>query len=91
MMRDSGSKPLAIVLGLGWVLGCVGCGGGLQEGIPSNIDPNKPSAAVKGMLAQSAAAKRAAEQARSKGKGKKGEASPDPEAIPKKVPEKAPE
>jgi hypothetical protein len=87
MMRYSFSGLLAVVL----TLGCVGCGGGLQEGIPSAIDPNKPSATVKAMLEQSAAAKRAAKQARAQVKGKKPEASPDSAGIPKKLPEGAPE
>src|SRR3954465_1133278 len=49
-MRFSNSGLRAVVSGLGLALGCSGCGGGLQEGIPSEIDPNKPSTQVKGML-----------------------------------------
>jgi hypothetical protein len=89
MMCSSRSGLLTVVLCLGWALVCGGCGGGLQEGFPSNIDPNKPSATVKAMLQQSAAAKRAAEDARSK--GKKTQASPSPEAMPKKPSQQAPE
>jgi hypothetical protein len=65
-MRHSGSW-FRTALGLGWALSCWGCGGGLQEGIPSGIDPNQPSGQVKAMLQQAAEKKQAAEQARAKG------------------------
>lgn len=44
-----GTQSRALAACAGVLVGCFGCGGP-QEGIPSNIDPNKPSAQVKGML-----------------------------------------
>jgi len=73
-----------VLLGLGCVTVCSGCGGGLEEGIPSNIDPNKPSASVKGMLKQGAQMKEAVQASRAK--DKRGTDGPDPAAIPKKIP-----
>jgi hypothetical protein len=81
-MRSSALGSCAAVLGLGWVLSCCGCGGGLDEGVPSDINPNQPSSQVKGMLQQGAEARRAAEQSRSR--GKKTGAMSSPGDMPKK-------
>ena len=88
MTCNDRSRVLTGVLCLGWALSCVGCGGGLQEGIPSNIDPQRPPDAVKAMQKAGAEAKRAAEEARAK--GKKYQTSPRQDAMPKKPFEQGP-
>ena len=73
---------------LGWVLAPAGCGGGLQEGIPSDINPNKPSAQVGSMLKLAdEAGKASAAQAKANKKNKgpsKSEEIPGQAAIPGK-------
>ena len=82
-MRFSTSGLRVVVLGLGWALGCCGCGGGgLQEGIPSNIDPNKPSSQVNGMLEAAKEVQRAAAE-KAASKGKKAQAGGGYKSVPK--------
>ena len=77
----------ATLVTLGWALALAGCGGGLQEGIPSDINPNKPSAQVDSMLkVANEAGKASAALAKRKGKDK-GESKsevPGQAAIPGK-------
>jgi hypothetical protein len=79
----------ATLVTLGWALAPAGCGGDLHEGIPSDINPNKPPAQVKSMIKLAdEAGKASAALARSKAKGKdKGPAkseAPDQATIPGK-------
>ena len=77
----------ATLLTLSWTLALAGCGGGLKEGIPSDINPNKPSAQVGSMLrlANEAGKASAAQAKRKKHTGpSKSEEIPGQAAIPGK-------
>jgi hypothetical protein len=83
-MRYPRAWFLGSVLSLGLALCGNGCGSGLQEGVPSNIDPNRPPPEVTDRLKAAAAVGEQAAARRAESKGKKGTGAPA-DITPKKL------